>query len=165
MKQRNATVENIVTGSVIAALYTVLTLACSLLGLSSGAIQLRLSEALCILPVFAPAAVPGLFIGCLLSNLLSGGLIYDVIFGSLATLLGAIGTRLLRKHKVLSLLPPIFANTLIIPFVLVKVYGAEEALWVLFLTVGAGEILSAGVLGYILERALYKHPEILKPGK
>ena len=89
----------------VAALYVILTGIAKLFGLDSGVIQVRFSEALCILPIFTPAAVPGLFIGCVLSNILSGGIIWDVVFGSLATLLGALGTRLLRKNRFLAVLP------------------------------------------------------------
>ena len=71
-------------GAMIAALYVAVTWLCSLIGLSSGVIQFRISEAMCILPVFFPEAVPALFIGCMLSNLIAGGLIWDVIFGAIA---------------------------------------------------------------------------------
>ena len=71
---------------VIAALYVVLTLVAKAMGLDSGQIQLRLSEALCVLPVFLPAAVPGLTVGCLLANILCGNIFWDVLFGTLATL-------------------------------------------------------------------------------
>ncbi|MBQ8207425.1 MAG: QueT transporter family protein [Clostridia bacterium] len=137
-------------GAIIAALYVVLTLLANMLGLANYAVQVRFSEALTVLPIFTPAAIPGLFIGCLISNLLSGCVIWDVIFGSIATLLGALGTYLLRRHKLPALLPPILANTLIIPFVLVYAYGAEGALPFFMLTVGLGEIISCGILGYLL---------------
>ena len=141
----------------IAAVYVLLTMLAAALGLDSGAVQLRLSEALTILPVFTPAAVPGLFIGCLLSNLLAGGVIWDVIFGSLATLLGAVGTRLLRKNRWLACLPPILANVLIIPFVLTYAYGIPGGIpWFMF-TVGVGEVLSCGLLGQLLWSTLDKH--------
>lgn len=141
----------------IAAVYVLLTMLAAALGLDSGAVQLRLSEALTILPVFTPAAVPGLFIGCLLSNLLAGGVIWDVIFGSLATLLGAVGTRLLRKNRWLACLPPILANVLIIPFVLTYAYGIPGGIpWFMF-TVGMGEVLSCGLLGQLLWSTLDKH--------
>ena len=146
---------------IIAALYVLLTLTAAALGLHAGAIQLRLSEALTILPVFLPAAVPGLFVGCLLSNILTGGVIWDVIFGSLATLLGAIGTRLLRKHRILACLPPILANVLIVPLVLSYAYNVPEGLPFLMLTVGIGEVLSCGVLGQLLWSALNKHKDHL----
>lgn len=96
---RNKKVLFAVQAAMIAALYVVLTYITNLLGLASGTIQVRFSEALCILPVFTPAAIPGLFIGCLISNLITGGIIWDIIFGSIATLLGALGTYFLRKRS------------------------------------------------------------------
>lgn len=89
---RNKKVLFITQGAVIAAIYVVLTYIVSLLGLTNGVIQVRLSEALTILPVFTPAAIPGLVVGCVISNILTGAVIWDVIFGSLATLIGAVGT-------------------------------------------------------------------------
>ena len=155
---KNQTNTRFLTQSgVIAAVYVLLTMLAAAMGLDSGAVQLRLSEALTILPVFTPAAVPGLFIGCLLSNLLAGGVIWDVIFGSLATLLGAVGTRLLRKNRWLACLPPILANVLIIPFVLTSAYGIPGGIpWFMF-TVGMGEVLSCGLLGQLLWSTLDKH--------
>ena len=144
-------------GAVIAALYVVLTLLAKLFGLDSGQIQLRLSEALCILPVFLPAAVPGLTVGCLLANVLCGNIIWDVVFGTLATLLGALGTRALRGRPLLALLPPILSNTLIVPFVLAYAYGLPGGVPLFMLTVGMGEVLSCGVLGRLLWSVLDKH--------
>ena len=142
--------------AVIAALYTVLTLTAGAFGLANGAVQLRFSEALTILPYFTPAAIPGLFIGCILSNIMTGCVLWDIIFGSLATLIGAVGTYWLGRKvsKWLSPVPPILANTLIIPFVLAFAYGSEDSIPFLMLTVGAGEILSCGVLGLILLNAI-----------
>ena len=151
----------ITQAAVIAALYVVLTLAISAFNLASGAIQVRISEALTILPFFTPAAIPGLFIGCLLSNFITGCAIWDVIFGSIATLLGALGTYFLRKNKWLAPLPPILSNTIIVPFILIFVYGLEDALPFLMLTVGIGEVISCGVLGMILLFALSKYRNIL----
>ncbi len=150
-----------VQSAAIAALYVVLTFVASALGLSSGVIQLRLSEALCVLPVFFPAAVPGLFVGCIIANFLTGSIFIDVIFGSLATLIGAIGTRLLRKHKMLCLVPPILSNTLIIPFVLAFAYNFDGSIFYFMLTVGLGELLSCGALGYCLGSALEKRINIM----
>ncbi len=144
-------------GAMIAALYVALTFLANLLGLASGVVQVRLSEALTVLPVFTPAAVPGLLVGCLLANSLTGCAVWDVVFGSLATLLGALGTRWLRGRRVLCLLPPIAANTLIVPFVLAWVYQAEGTIPFFMLTVGAGEVLSCGVLGWLLRAALQKY--------
>ena len=136
--------------AIIAALYIVFTYVTALFGLASGAIQLRLSEALCILTVFTPAAIPGLTVGCLISNLVTGCLPTDIVFGSLATLLGALGGRFLRKYPYLTPLPTVIANTLIVPFVLAFAYRVEEGLPFLFLTVGLGELLSAYLLGVLL---------------
>ena len=161
MKQTRTKIRMMTYGALIAALYVALTYLAALLGLSSGIIQLRFAEALTVLPaivpaVFAPCSVIGLFIGCVLANTLTGAMLWDIVFGSLATLLGAIGTWLLRRAgrigTALAWLPPTLANTLIVPFVLQKVYGVEDALWFLFLTVGIGELLSCGVLGSLLIR-------------
>lgn len=143
--------------AVIAAIYVVLTYFINAFNLANGAIQVRISEALTILPVFTPAAIPGLFAGCLLSNILTGCMPLDVIFGSLATLIGAFGTYALRKHKWLAPLPPIISNTIIVPLVLSYVYHFEGSLPYFALTVGIGEVLSCGVLGMIFYFALQKH--------
>lgn len=149
--------------AMIAALYVVLTLIANALGLANYAIQVRFSEALTILPFFTPAAIPGLFIGCLLSNLLTGCLPLDVLFGSLATLFGAIGTYLLRKHKWLAPIPPIVFNILIVPPVLAFVYQFEGTLPYFSLTVGAGEVISCGILGMILLFVLEKYRKYIFP--
>ena len=136
---------------VIAALYTVLTCLVGAFDLASGAIQFRVSEALCVLPVFFPAAIPGLTLGCLISNLVTGALWQDVVFGTLATLIGAVGARLLRRAPAwLTTAPTILANGLIVPPVLVYAYHIEGTLPFTILTVTLGELLSAGVLGTLL---------------
>ena len=154
-KKNSILLLDLTQGAMIAALYVVLTFIANLAGLASGVIQVRLSEALTILPVFTAAAVPGLAVGCVLANILTGCAIWDVVFGSLATLIGAVGTRLLRKiSPVLAVLPPILSNIIIVPLVLQRVYGVEDAYWYLAMTVGAGEIISCGVLGLLLYRSL-----------
>nr|MCR5281966.1 QueT transporter family protein [Lachnospiraceae bacterium] len=141
--------------AMIAAVYVVLTYLINSINLASGAIQIRFSEALTILPFFTPAAIPGLFVGCILANTLTGCALWDIIFGSLATLIGALGTYLLRKHSAFLLpIPPILANTIIVPFVLRYVYEIPGAIPFLMLTVGIGEVLSCGVLGLLLHRIL-----------
>ena len=162
MKMKNKT-RYLTRAAVIAALYVVLTWFSALFGLAGqNLIQVRLSEALCILPYFTPAAVPGLAIGCLISNLLTGAHALDILFGTLATLLGAIGTRLLRKWRFLAPLPPILANTVIVPFVLRYAYlMVDVAMPILFLSVAAGEIISVGVLGTLLLLALQKRSTYL----
>ena len=152
--------KTITQAAIIAALYVVLTFVANTMGLASGAIQIRLSEALTILPYFTPAAIPGLFVGCLLSNILVGGALFDIIFGSIATLIGALGTYLLRKSKWLTPIPPILSNTIIVPLVLIYAYGVSDALPYLMLTVGIGEVISAGLLGMILLKSLEKHKDI-----
>ena len=145
----------------IAALYTVLTVFVGAFGLANGAVQFRISEALCVLPFFTPAAIPGLTIGCLLSNLFTGCLWQDILFGTLATLIGAVGARCLKKVFWLVPLPTVVANTVIVPFVLAYAYRVEGGLPFLMLTVGLGEILSAYVLGIVLLLALKKYPRAL----
>ena len=146
---RNKSTLFIAQAAMIAAVYVVLTFVFA--PISFGEIQVRISEALTILPVFTPAAVPGLFVGCLLGNMLGGAYLPDVIFGSLATLLGAIGTRALRNASpFLAPLPPIIANALIVPFVLRYTYGVALPIPLMMLTVGVGEVISCGGLGLIL---------------
>ena len=142
----------------ISAAYVVLTFIAQTVGLASGAIQFRLSEALTILPMFTSAAIPGLAVGCVLANLLTGCALWDVVFGSIATLLGALGTHLLGKteNPYLGCLPPIISNMLIVPAVLMKVYGAPESYWYLMLTVGIGEVVCCGVLGVIIYKVIKK---------
>lgn len=156
--KRNNKALFITHAAIIAALYVVLTYLASILGLSSGVIQIRFSEALTILPYFTPAAIPGLFVGCIIANLLSGAVIWDVVFGSMATLLGAVLTYLLKnKTKWLAPIPPILANTVVIPFVLTYAYGVPDGLGFLMLTVGIGEIISCGILGMALIKCLEKY--------
>ena len=142
--------------AMIAALYVVLTYAINAFNLASGAIQVRVSEALTILPFFTPAAIPGLVIGCFIANLSTGAVILVVIFCTLATLLGALGTYALRKYKWLAPLPPIISNTIIVPWVLRFAYGIDSAIPYMMLTVGIGEVLSCGILGMLLLFTLRK---------
>lgn len=174
----NQKVRFLSQAAVIAALYVVLTWAAASLGLASPAIQVRFSEALTILPFFTPAAVPGLFLGCLLANLLTGSALPDVLFGSIATLLGAVGTYLLSRplrsgscsgsrtgawRKWLAPLPPIVSNTLIVPFILAYVYRFEGSILYFMATVGIGEIISCGVLGLLLLQLLTRYRKYIFP--
>ena len=154
-------IKLICQGGIIAALYLALTLLANALGLANYAVQVRFSESLTILPYFTPAAVPGLFVGCLLSNILTGCALPDIIFGSLATLIGAVSTYMLRnKSKWLAPLPAIVSNAIIVPFVLLYAYGIEP-LWFSFVTVTLGELISFGVLGMLLLNALKKYDSVL----
>ncbi len=139
---------------IIAALYVVLTMFVQIVNLASGAIQFRVSEALCVLPFFTPAGIPGVIIGCLISNFLLLSPVPDIIFGTLATAVGAILSYMLRRHRFLVTLPPVFANALIIPFVLKFAYHLDGALWFFMLTVGAGEALACIGVGSLLITAL-----------
>lgn len=153
----NKKVLYLVHGAVIAALYVVLTMLANALGLANYAIQVRFSEALTILPVFTPAAIPGLFLGCIISNTMTGCMLLDIIFGSLATLIGAFGTYLLRdKNKWwLPCLPssPTPSSFLSAAYV----YHLEGGIPYFMLTVGIGEIISCGVLGMLLRTVLQKY--------
>ena len=166
MKTKRTNLERIrylSAAGMIAAIYTVLTCIVGAFNLAGGAIQLRISEAMCILPAFLPAAIPGLTLGCLLSNFLLGALWQDILFGTLATLIGAVGARMLRRTSpYLIPIPTVVSNTLIIPPLLSWVYHAEQALPWLFVSIGVGEFLSAWVLGVALCLGLNKRSGILK---
>ena len=152
---KNKSVLFMTQAAMIAAIYVALTVIFAPFGF--GEIQIRISEALTILPSFTPAAIPGLFIGCIIGNFIGGAILPDIIFGSLATLIGAVFTYLLRKkHKYLAPLPPIISNTIIIPLILSFAYGIPIAIPVMMLTVGIGEVISCGVLGMILYTPLAK---------
>lgn len=154
---KNKKVLFLTQAAMIAALYVVLTHVANAFGLASGVIQIRLSEMLAILPFFTPAAIPGVYIGCILANLTTGGCLLDILVGSLASLLGALGAYAVRRNKWLVSIPTILANAIIVPFVLIFGYGVPDAWWYLFLTVGAGEIVSCGILGTMLLFALQKN--------
>ena len=150
---KNKSVLFMAQAAMIAAIYVVLTIVFA--PFSFGEVQVRIAEALTILPVFTPAAIPGLFIGCLIGNILGGALLPDIIFGSLATLIGALFTYLLRKRsKFLAPLPPILANIVVVPFVLRYAYGVLLPIPFTMLTVGIGEIISCGILGMIVYTCL-----------
>lgn len=151
-EEKGMSVKFITQAAVIAAIYVVLVVIFNYI--SFGPVQFRIAEALTILPYFTPAAIPGLFVGCIIANILGGAIVWDVVFGSIATLIGAIGTYLLRKNKWLAPVPPIVANTIIVPFVLKFAYGSEGMFAMFFVTVGAGEIIVCGIIGMILLYAL-----------
>ena len=158
-KSDNKAVYYMAYAAVIAAIYVVLTMVFA--PISFGPVQFRISEALCILPFFTPAAVPGLFLGCLLSNLLYGAAALDVVFVSLATLIGAVGSYALRRNKWAVCVPPILANTVIIPWVLRYAYGSPDLIPVAMVTVGIGEILAIGVLGNLLLVTLERYKYVI----
>lgn len=145
----------------IAALYTVFTLISGAMGLAGGVIQFRISEAFCILGVFTPTAIPGVAVGCLISNFLVGGAFWDVILGSLASLIGMLGVRALRRFPYISPLPYVAANVIIVPQVLHFVYNAEGTIPYFMLTVGIGEVVCAWVGGALIYAAVYCHADKL----
>lgn len=161
-------VTMITQGAVIAAIYVVLTMLANAFGLANAAIQVRFSEALCVLPFFTPAGVAGLTVGCFLSNLMTGAMIWDVVFGTLATCIGAVGTYLLRNHPFLMMLPPVIANVCIVPLVLRYGYGLtwminglDLSILYFAVTVGIGEVISVCVLGGILKKALLPYKNVI----
>lgn len=160
MKESKQFIRYVTRAALVAALYVALTMISAIFSLSSGAVQVRISEALCILPIFMPEAVVGLTLGCLISNLIVSGIIWDVVFGTVATLIGAVGAYILRKlpHKFMwcATLPTVLANALIIPPVLIFAFGESQSYVIVLALVALGEIISASVLGSTLYYALKK---------
>ena len=164
MKTQMKRTQYLAQGAVIAAIYTVLTLLAAALNLAYGPVQFRFSEALTILPIFTPAAVPGLAVGCLLSNIWSGYGAADMIFGTLATLLAAIGTRMVRNIRFknipfLAPLPPVLINAVIVGLEIAFLSPGGfvwAGFWSAALSVGAGELVVCYVLGLPLAAALEK---------
>lgn len=154
---KNKSLRYLTTAAMIAAIYAVL---CILLApISYAAIQVRIAEALTILPAFTPAAIPGLTVGCLLANILGGCPMLDIIFGTLATLIGAVGTYLLRSRKSLIWMPPVVSNTILVSIfsIYIPFMGeSDDSLWYIMLTVCIGELISVCILGYLLYFALKK---------
>lgn len=127
--------------AIISAVYAVLTML--LAPLSYGTVQIRFSEALTVLAAFTPAAIPGLFVGCLIANIFTGSLI-DIIFGSLTTLAAAVLTYKLRKRQWLVPLPPVILNALIVGYYLTLQYGGIT--WLNMLSVGAGQLVACYIV-------------------
>ena len=157
---KNKGTQFLTEAAAIGAIYVVLTLL--LAPLSFGEVQIRFSEALTILPFFTPAAIPGLFIGCIIANLLGGAIPVDIIFVSIATLIGAVFTYKLRNsNRFLAPIPPIAANAIIVPFVLRFGYGVNLPIPLMMLTVGIGEVVSCAIVGLILQTALLKYKNVI----
>ena len=145
--------------AVIAAIYVVLVFVFQYS--SFGPIQFRIAEALTVLPYFTPAAIPGVTIGCLLSNLLFKADVLDIIFGTAATLIAAYLSYQIRDNKFLVPIPPIFINAIIIPWILKYAYFEVNAIPIMMLSVGAGQLVSAGILGIVLLFSLDKVKHII----
>ena len=157
---KNRTVLFVTKAAMIAAVYVVLTIV--LAPISFGQVQLRVSEALTIMPVFTAAAIPGVFIGCLIGNILGGAVLPDIIFGSLATLVAAVISYKLRGMGLLiASIPPVVVNMLVVPFVLKYAYSVPLPIPFMMLTVGAGEVVSCWILGVGLGKLIQKNKFIL----
>lgn len=162
---------------VIAVLYIILTVIADMFGMAKGIVQVRISDALAVLPYFTPAAIPGLFIGCLVSNtiislspdpmtgkmMLSSAAQYYILFGSCSTMAAAFVSYLIRKKKFIVFVPPIIFNTITIPLLFKYVFRYEDSLLKCFVTVGVGELISCGLLGTALLLALEDSKDKLFP--
>lgn len=155
MKDKKRSALYLAQGAAIAAIYVVLTVAFA--PISFGAVQIRIAEALAILPLFTSAAIPGLFVGCILANLLGGGIVWDVVFGSFATLIGAALGYALRRNRWLVPIPAVLANTVIVPLVLKYGYGLDLPLVLLMAYIAVGEIMGCYVLGELFGTLLLRH--------
>jgi len=146
--------RDLARGAIIAAVYALLTI--FLAPISSGLIQCRVSEAMSVLPYFTFSAVPGLFVGCALANLLMGASAYDVVFGSLATLLAAYITYLMRNRvsKYLAPLPSVVVNALVVGALLTYVYGVGVSYWVAAGYVAIGQAIACFGIGLPLMKLL-----------
>lgn len=155
MKNTHPATQRLTQGAVIAALYVALTLVFA--PISFGPMQLRVAEALTILPLFTSAAIPGLFVGCLLANLLGGAAVLDVVLGSIATLIGAAAGYMLRKNRWLVPIPAVVSNAVIVPFVLRTAYGVDVPYPLLMLYIAAGEVAGCYVLGELFATVLLQN--------
>ena len=158
MREGRTAALRLTQSALIAALYVVLTLVFA--PISFGAMQVRVAEVMTILPLFTPAAIPGLFVGCLLANIIGGAIIWDVVFGSVATLIGAALGYLLRANRWLVPIPAVAANSVIVPLVLRYGYGVDMPLLLLVLYVAVGEIIGCYVLGELLATVLLKRKQL-----
>ena len=159
--QNRKRVRRLCEAALVAALYVALTELSAMIGMSSGVIQFRLSESLCVLAIFTPAAVPGVTLGCLVANLLTQCAPLDIIFGTFASFIGMLGCRMLKKLPYIAPIPYALSNMVIVPLILAYVYYAEESLPFLFLTVCIGEILSVFAVGVPLYMILKKHKNVI----
>ena len=150
----------LIEASVIAAVYAVLTVVLS--PISYGMMQVRISEALTVLPFFTPAAIPGLFVGCLVSNLLSPYGVPDLVCGSLAALIAAIASYILRNRPILVPLPPVLANGVIVGAMLYYVYAVPVSLPLSMLWVAAGQLIACYGIGYPLMKYLKRYKGIFQ---
>lgn len=150
----------LIQAAVIAAVYATLTI--MLMPISYGVMQIRVSEALTVLPYFTPAAIPGLFIGCIVSNMVGPYGLMDMVLGSSASLIAAVCSYYLRSKPLLVPLPPVIANGIIIGSMLYFAYGVPLPLLACILWVAVGELIACYVIGYPLLRILKKYKKIFE---
>ena len=161
MNKLTWTTRQLTRGALIAALYTALSALLAPLSMGMDGLQLRVAEALTLLPVLLPEAVPALAVGCLLTNLLLGGALPDILLGTLATLLAGLCTRRLREKPLLAALPPVLFNALIVGPVVHFVYTPAIPLPLCMLYVGAGQAVACYALGLPLLLGVRRLPERL----
>ena len=159
MKENRFSTRFLVQASLVAAIYAALTLLLQPISFGFGGVQLRVSEALTLLPVLMPASVPGLFVGCLLANLLGGATTLDVVFGSLTTLAAALLTRKWRDRPLLAAFPPVILNALVVGSLLRYAYGVAMPLWLCMLSVGLGQAAACYALGLPVMKMMRRIPE------
>ena len=158
MRNYQKRIRSLAQAGMIAAVYAALCLVLHPISFGFGGVELRVSEALCILPMIMPSAIPGLFVGCLLANILGGATLLDIVFGSLTTLAAAILTRKLRNKPLLAALPPVLLNALVIGTLLRYAYGVPMPLALCMASVGLGQLIACYGLGLLLLRAMKKLP-------
>lgn len=150
----NKDLRRVLQNAVYAALYVALCYVFQ--PISFGAIQVRVAEALCILPLFDDMAIVSISIGCFISNLLFSGIV-DAVFGTLATFIGLLLIKFIKVDNfAVKMLPTVLSNAIIIPFVLRFAFGEAMPLWLLAISIAAGEIVSVYGIGYVLYSALKK---------
>jgi len=165
-----SSVNALTRAALVAAVYVLLTLIFQ--PISFGAVQFRIAEALMLLPMLAPNAVSGLFVGCLLANLLGGGVWFDVVLGSMASLLSALSVRRLRRFPLLAAAMPVLFNGLIVGPVVYFGYihaPGTAVEWSVLLssaaTIALGELVVCYLLGLPLISVLRRLPEEDLTGK
>lgn len=161
MKQlKNRQTKFWIQAALIAAIYATLTI---LLGsISYGPVQFRIAEALTILPALTPAGIPGLFVGCLVANILGPYGLIDMVLGGGATLIAAIFSYQLRKKPILVPLPPVLVNAVVIGMMLYYVYAVPMSLFACMAAVGLGQLVTCYGIGYPLLKILGRYENIFK---
>ena len=159
MKKYFCNIRFLSQAGLIAAIYTALCLVLHPISFGFGGIELRVSEALTLLPVLMPSAVPGLFIGCLLANIMGGATMLDIVFGSLTTLAAALLTRKCREKPLLAAFWPVILNALVIGALLRYAYGVPMPLWLCMLSIGAGQAVACYAIGLPVMRMMKRIPE------